>query len=77
MIRPLAATALIAAATVVAVPAPAHAYSKCPSGTACGWTFYSDPQHTHVVGVHSTNCQGVVLDWGIKQGYSVYHQFTC
>lgn len=82
MIRRLAvAAALLGAAMFAAVPAhhtsTVGAYSQCAANTECGWLYYSDPQHTNLVGEHTTNCQGVVLDWGIKQGYSVFISQGC
>ncbi|MET7422040.1 DUF6289 family protein [Dactylosporangium sp. NPDC005555] len=38
----------------------------------CGWLYFSDAARTQQQGGHTTNCQGVVLDWGIKAGYSTY-----
>lgn len=64
--------ALAVAGFVVAPSAPAAAYGQCPANTMCGWIYYSDAARTHAQGGHTTNCQGVVLDWGIKAGYSSY-----
>lgn len=77
--RIIFAAAIAAAATGVAIaPAsPALAYSQCAANTYCGWLFYSDPQLTRQVGGHTTNCEGSVLDWGIKQGYSVFVSGKC
>ncbi|WP_034593841.1 DUF6289 family protein [Hamadaea tsunoensis] len=73
----VAATAAAGIGLAVVPAAPAQAYSKCPAGTECGWEYFSDAAHTHLQGLHTTNCDGVVLDWGIKAGYSVYVQDTC
>jgi hypothetical protein len=72
--RTILAVALTVAASVVAFlpSSPASAYSQCAAGTYCGWHFYSDPQRTQWVGSHTTNCQGIVQNLGIQQGYSVY-----
>jgi hypothetical protein len=76
--RVLGAVAAAAAVGAILVPSvPAQAYSQCPANTECGWIFYSDAAHTHEVGGHTTNCQGVVLTWGIQQGYSQYIQSGC
>ena len=73
MVRRLALASAVSAATFALVPAaPAAAYGQCPANTMCGWLYYSDSARTHQQGGHTTNCQGVVLDWGIKQGYSTY-----
>ena len=71
------AAAAVSVGAIMLPSSPAFAYSKCPAGTECGWLYFSDSAHTHEVGAHTTNCQGVVLDWGIKQGYSQYIQDAC
>ncbi len=73
----LAAAAVAAAGACLLPAAPAQAYSACPANTECGWLFYSDPGHTHLVGGHTTNCQGVLQTWGVQQGYSQYIQNGC
>ncbi len=76
--RIFALVASVAAAGTLLLPSsPAQAYSKCPAGTECGWDFYADAAHTQFVGVHSTNCQGVVLNSGRQTGFSVYFQQGC
>jgi hypothetical protein len=75
--------ALTLVAALAATFAPSHpagrvaAYSQCPANTECGWEWFSDAAHTHNVGGHTTNCQGVILDWGVKVGYSLYIQQGC
>jgi hypothetical protein len=78
MVRRLAlVSAVFAAAFAFAPTAPAAAYPQCLANTMCGWLYYSDAARTHQQGGHTTNCDGVVLDWGIKQGYSKYIVQTC
>lgn len=71
------ATAVVAAGALFLPSAPAEAYSACPANTECGWLYFSDAAHTHEIGGHTTNCQGVVQSWGIQQGYSQYIQNGC
>jgi len=71
------AVAAAAASTVLLADPPAEAYSQCPIGYGCGWHFYSDPAHTNLVGRHTINCDGVVSNWGVQQGYSTYEYFPC
>jgi hypothetical protein len=71
------ASAAVAVGAIMLPSSPALAYSQCPANTECGWLFFSDAAHTHEVGGHTTNCQGVIQDWGIKQGYSQYIQQGC
>lgn len=76
--RVLAIAAATAAVGAILVPSlPAQAYSRCPANTACGWIYYSDAARTQEVGGHTTNCQGVLLIWGVQQGYSEYIQDNC
>lgn len=76
--RILALVATAASVAAIWLPSvPAQAYSQCPVNTECGWLYFSDAAHTHEIGGHTTNCQGVVRDWGIKQGYSQYIQQGC
>ncbi|GHJ44457.1 hypothetical protein Cs7R123_17990 [Catellatospora sp. TT07R-123] len=79
MKRRIAALALAAAgAAAVLVPgAPAQAYGQCLANTKCGWLYYADAAHTRLQGGHTTNCEGTVLDWGIKAGYSVFISEQC
>ena len=72
MRRLVLVSAVAAGAFALAPTAPAAAYGQCPANTMCRWLYYSDAARTHVQGGHTTNCQGVVLDWGVKQGYSSY-----
>src|SRR4051812_24141775 len=77
--RRIALVATLAAA-FAALFVPSHsagraaAYSQCPVNTECGWEWSSDAAHLHVVGGHTTNCEGTVLDWGTKVGYIFYIQ---
>jgi Family of unknown function (DUF6289) len=74
----VAAAAAAAAACAVLLPSgPAEAYSACPANTECGWLYYSNAAHTYEVGGHTTNCQGVVQNWGTVTSYSSYIQNGC
>ncbi|MFB9450148.1 hypothetical protein Dvina_28175 [Dactylosporangium vinaceum] len=76
--RRLAVVAVLGiGAALLAPTAPAQAYGACAAGTMCGWLYYSDAARTHQQGGHTTNCQGVVLDWGIKSGYSTFVSQGC
>jgi hypothetical protein len=78
MIRRFAVAAVAAAAIVTIVPsAPAQAYSQCAANTECGWLYYRDAARTQLQGGHTTNCDGVILDWGIKAGYSTFISQGC
>nr|BFE57821.1 hypothetical protein GCM10020063_023470 [Dactylosporangium thailandense] len=78
MLRRLALVSAVGVGTLLLAPVtPASAYSACAAGTMCGWLYYSDAARTHQQGGHTTNCQGVVLDWGIKSGYSTYISQSC
>jgi len=70
-------SAVAVAAFAVVPAAPAAAYSQCLAGQMCGWLFYSDAARTHLQGGHTTNCEGSVLDWGIKSGYSTFISQGC
>ncbi|GAA2357745.1 hypothetical protein Cme02nite_33570 [Catellatospora methionotrophica] len=73
MVRRLMIAAAVAALGFGIAPAsPALAYGQCAANTKCGWLYYADAARTQLQGGHTTNCQGVVLDWGIKAGYSTY-----
>jgi hypothetical protein len=78
LFRRLALVSAVGVGSLVLAPVtPAAAYSACAAGTMCGWLYYSDAARTHQQGGHTTNCQGVVLDWGIKAGYSTYIVQSC
>ncbi|MDI1465705.1 hypothetical protein QEZ54_32510 [Catellatospora sp. KI3] len=72
-----------AAAGVASVLAPVggsgtvSTYPSCPANYKCGWLYYADAAHTRLQGGHTTNCEGTILDWGIKAGYSVYISEKC
>lgn len=73
-----AAATAVAAATFGLVPAtPAAAYPQCAAGTMCGIHYYADAARTQLQGGHTTNCEGSVLDWGIRSGYSVSFSQPC
>jgi hypothetical protein len=79
MLRRLVITAVAAAGVGLAlVPAaPAQAYPQCGANTMCGWLYYADSGRTQLQGGHTTSCDGSILDWGIKAGYSSYIKQSC
>jgi len=79
MLRRLIITAVAAAGIGLTLlpAAPAQAYGQCGANTMCGWLYYSDAAHTQLQGGHTTSCDGTVLDWGIKAGYSSYISQKC
>jgi hypothetical protein len=71
------ASAAVAAGAILLPTGPAEAYSACPANTECGWLYFSDAARTHEVGGHTTNCQGVLQNWGTVTSYSTYIQNGC
>jgi hypothetical protein len=39
--------------------------------------YYSDPQHTNLVGAHIVDCDGEHWFWGTLQGYLVEDWYPC
>ena len=80
MIRRLLAAAAVAVVVSGLMPAaPAHAYDTCLAGYSCGWYWYADEAHTDLIGfyVDSTVCGGGISQWGVQQGFRVFHSGPC
>jgi hypothetical protein len=73
----VAALALPFTSTGHAVPVAYRQAPVCPIGISCGNLFYSDVDHTNLVGSASTDCQGHVTYWGSQNGYIQYFEYTC
>lgn len=71
------AAATLATGAILLPTGPAEAYSACPANTECGWLYFSNASRTTEVGGHTTNCQGVVQNWGTVTSYSTYIQNGC
>jgi hypothetical protein len=74
--RMLFSAALIGAAVLVPVGS-ASAIPPGGSGSQTSLTYYSDAQHTQVVGAQGYDCQGNPWRWGTTSPYTVFATAGC
>lgn len=72
---------LAATASVLGLGAPTASATpvipQCPLNTACGVAYYSNAQHSVVVGYRGRDCQGQVDVWGTTSGYTSQVSTVC
>lgn len=76
MLRRIAITLAVAAASLAFVPTSAQA-SFCKLNYTCSLTYYSDAAHTEVVGRYTADCNGVIHETGTRTVYSSYYATIC
>ncbi len=77
MIRRLILVVVLVAGGIVAAATPAQAFYNCVAGTQCGIFFYSDAAKTYEVGLHRTDCSGVMANFGNLNGYETEYVYPC
>lgn len=79
MIRRLLISVAAASLTAVALPGtPAQAYPLCNDGFFCIYHWWSDADHTNLVGwMHDDTCAGEVTREGTQTRFLEFSKFPC